>query len=114
MITVQETTSWEGDAQLNHQYIMSDDMRHAYAYIKSGEKYPHIFNQPMLIDRRYRTFKVLIKTKDTDSNRHWEIVGSRGDKYKVTKADGYFTCSCPSAIFRGGECKHIKQIKETT
>lgn len=63
MITVQETTKWDDDTP-NHKYIMSDDMVNAYGYIKVGDKYPHIFNTPIRVDRRYRTFKTVVRTKD--------------------------------------------------
>lgn len=63
MITAQETTQWDVSTP-NHKYIMSDDMRVAYGYIKKGDKYPQLFKTPMAIDKRYRTFKVIVKTKD--------------------------------------------------
>jgi len=113
LITVQETTSWDLGFEINHKYIMSDDMRIAYGYIKHGDKYPHLFNKPLQIDTRRRTFKVLVRTKDVDNSRRWSIEGSKGNKYTVKLEDGKYSCTCPAATFRGGMCKHIQQIKDS-
>lgn len=63
MITVQETTMWD-DNTPNHKYILSDDMMKSFGYIKVGDKYPYIFNKPMAFDKRHRTFKTVVRTKD--------------------------------------------------
>jgi hypothetical protein len=112
MITVQETTVWDIPTP-NHKYIMSNDMRMAYAYIKQGETFPHIFNTPMMLDRSRRKFKVLIRTEDVDLViREWKVKGSRGDTYTITLDDDVFSCTCPAATYRNKECKHIQSIKE--
>ena len=54
MILVRETTVWDDvKRQPNHTYLMSDSMEKAFGYFK--------WNNPMRIDRRYRTFKVIQK-----------------------------------------------------
>lgn len=113
MITVQETTIWNTHFTMpNHKYILSDDMTKCYAYIKHGETKPYIFNKPGLFDKRYRTFKVLIRTQDPVVEKDtWKVTGSKGDIYKVALRDGGYTCTCPAATFRHQECKHIQQIK---
>jgi hypothetical protein len=63
MITVQETTVWE-DNTPNHKYILSNDGRVAYAYIKVGEQYPYIFNKPLKMDWKRRSYNILNKTRD--------------------------------------------------
>ena len=111
MITVQEVTVWSTDTP-NHKYILSDDMRKMYGYIKSGDKYPFIFNNPQLFDSRRRKFSVLVKTKDNDDYQSWEVEGSKGNKYKIRLRDGSFSCTCPSATFRNEVCKHIRLVKD--
>lgn len=106
MITVQETTVWAEDFP-NHKYIMSDDMRYAYGYIKVGEKFPQLFTKPLEMSWRGRTYKVLVRTRDkTDT---WYVKGSRGAVYTVALRDGNYTCSCPAGRFRGS-CKHTAKF----
>lgn len=45
-----------------------------------------------------------------DSKR-WEIPGSKGNVYVVTKQDKQFTCSCPGFTFRKS-CKHLSMIEQ--
>lgn len=112
MITVQETTKWDGDFA-NHKYILSDDGRWAYGYIKHGEKYPYIFNKPMGMDWRGRSYIVLIRTKDVDpAVKQWRVSGSKGNVYIVSEEDGVFSCTCPASTYKRAECKHIQQVKE--
>jgi uncharacterized Zn finger protein len=44
----------------------------------------------------------------------FEVIGSKGDKYVVTRPeDGTdWTCTCPHNTHRKVECKHIKSVKE--
>ena len=42
---------------------------------------------------------------------NFEVTGSTGNKYIVTKHGDTFNCDCPAGKFRG-TCKHIKSIKE--
>lgn len=112
MITVQETTKWDTNTP-NHRYITTDDMRVAYAYIKAGETRPYIFNKPMRMDWRGRTYKVLVRTKDVNpSDRKWIVEGSSGNKYTVTHIDNTYRCTCPASLYRHSECKHIISIRD--
>lgn len=112
MITVQETTVWDGNYP-NHKYILSDDGRWAYAYIRKGDKYPQIFNKPIGMDWRGRKYTVITRTKDVDPNVHqWKVAGSKDNVYVVTEEDGEFTCTCPAATYRHQQCKHIQKIKQ--
>lgn len=61
MITLQETTSWDFP---NHKYILSNDRRTMFGYIKSGETKPILFNGPRRFDPRGRTFIKLVQTND--------------------------------------------------
>lgn len=110
MITVQETTTWNGNFP-NHKYILSDDRRMMHGYIKTGSRYPKLFNPPINFDVRNRTFKVLVKTRDVVEAKYWVIQGSKGNKYTVTLEGNVYACTCPAATFRHGECKHIQQVR---
>ena len=110
MITVQETTAWGTDYHVpNHKYIMSDDMRYAYGYIKEGELYPQLFNKPLEMSWRGRKHKVIVRTDDIHGQM-WKVTGSKGNVYKVKLEDGKYSCTCPASTFRG-HCKHIDKIK---
>lgn len=115
MITVQETTVWSDNYQ-NHQYILSDDMRWLYGFIRAGETYPKLFNKPIGFDTRGRTFKTLIKTVTTPHQiQTWVVEGSRGNQYTVSLRSGRYHCTCPASVYRtwpSSECKHIRQIME--
>ena len=42
----------------------------------------------------------------------WEVVGSKGTIYKVSRADdGTWGCSCPNWIHRHTDCKHIREVQ---
>lgn len=112
MITVLETTAWDSNVP-NHKYIMSDNMRWAYGYFRHSDKYPQLFSKPINIDWRGRTYKVLSKTKDViETNRSWSITGSKNNVYTVTEEENQFRCTCPAALYRHTECKHIQQVKQ--
>jgi hypothetical protein len=114
MITVQELTEWVGNFP-NHKYILSDDRRLMYGYVRCGDAYPTLFDPPIGFDASGRKFKVLVRTKDiVDANiKTWTVDGSKGAKYTVTLEGGDYSCGCPAAAFRKGPCKHIQQIAAT-
>lgn len=60
MIIVRETTVWP-DKTKNHIYVLSDDKRKMYGYVKQGTLEAQKFSKPMSFDARGRTFKVLKK-----------------------------------------------------
>lgn len=114
MITVAETTKWVGNIP-NHKYILSDDRRWMFGYIKKGDRLPTLFNNPQKFDPRGRSFVVIVKTKDNDDTvQTWSVTGSRGDTYTVVARRGEYTCTCPASLFRRTECKHIIEIKNRT
>jgi len=41
----------------------------------------------------------------------YNVIGSRGDKYTITKRGNELSCDCPGGRFRGN-CKHSKKIQE--
>lgn len=36
-----------------------------------------------------------------------------GNFYEVKNQNGNWSCSCPAAAFRRGDCKHIKNLRES-
>jgi len=49
---------------------------------------------------------------DVDTtNRTWEVVGSRGDRYLVTRDGSGWSCDCKGFQFRRS-CRHIKEASE--
>lgn len=117
MITLQETTAWDGNIP-NHKYIVSDDKRWMYGYIKVGNKYPDMFNKPIGFDVRGRKFVEVLRTRDVveqqeETGKVYLLQGSKGVTHTVTFRDGGYSCSCPAATFRRQECKHIQSIKSS-
>lgn len=111
MITVQETTVWSSKVP-NHKYILSDDRRTMFGYIKVGSRLPTMFAKPMSFDAAGRKFHVLVQTSDVNSDVEvWNVDGSNGNKYTVTRRGSQYRCTCPRAVFRGEECKHITSIR---
>jgi len=41
----------------------------------------------------------------------FEVAGSKGNKYTVTRSSKGWTCTCPGAKFRG-TCKHITELSK--
>lgn len=61
MILAKETTVWECDhRQPNHTYLMSNNKEKIFGYFKwHNPKDFMMFKNPIRIDKRYRTFKVI-------------------------------------------------------
>ena len=56
--------------------------------------------------------KVVTEVKAVQNQSH-KVLSSNGKKeYDVTLMNGIWSCTCPAANFRRGDCKHIKGIKE--
>ena len=53
-------------------------------------------------------FKTDIRSPEPEG-RVWEVIGSKGDVYKVTEVRGEYSCTCSGFRFRG-DCKHIKGV----
>ena len=49
---------------------------------------------------------------ETPPNKEWEFTGTKGNKYKVKRDEGGYTCTCPASMFQKfKDCKHIVQAK---
>jgi hypothetical protein len=61
MILAKETTVWECEhRQPNHTYLMSNNKEKIFGYFKwHNPKDFMMFKNPIRIDKRYRTFKVI-------------------------------------------------------
>lgn len=53
-----------------------------------------------------------INPYSTIKTETFEVTGSTGNKYTVTKRGDELSCDCPAGKFRG-YCKHSKQIKDS-
>jgi hypothetical protein len=112
----QETTNYK-DAIPNGTYLLSDDKSKMYAFIKAGSKSVFTFKNPIRVDTRGRTFKLVDNTfnytvpgKDVNTNPRWEVKGSKGDTYIVEKTENGLTCTCSGFKFRA-KCKHSDKYK---
>ena len=61
MILAKETTVWDCEhRQPNHTYLMSNNKEKIFGYFKwHNPKDFMMFKNPIRIDKRYRTFKVI-------------------------------------------------------
>ena len=108
MEAVVETTKWTDSNNGNHTYLF-DGMK-MVAYIKVGEKTPYYFKNPITIDKRGRTFKVLSKSPFKNVKEKSSIIkvnGSKGNVYNIDTEEK--TCTCPGFTYRG-TCKHITEL----
>lgn len=111
---LRETTIWGGTAT-NHTYVLTNDKSRMIGYVPSGKNAVFTFKNPIKISLSRRTF---VEVKNTfgytgpaDGTPKWEVIGSKGDRYTVTKPDTGYVCSCSGFSFRG-KCRHITQIQE--
>lgn len=65
MIVVQETTDW-GDSAPNHVYFLNNQKNTMYAYINAVTGESKIFNKPIQISNKNRTFEILRKVAWND------------------------------------------------
>lgn len=109
-----ETTDYR-DSVPNGVYLLDDSKSKMYAF-KPAQGTIKVFQNPIRIDIRGRKFavnKVQFKTSvqpEVPEGRVIEVVGSRGDVYKVTELRGEWSCTCSGFKFRGA-CKHIKGVQ---
>jgi len=113
MQILKETTLWNtGYSVPNHTYLLDGNNRLiAYADAETGQIYISK-SQSIVINKRYRTFKVvkhsglakLIKTEKPKGVRLFKV--QSGEKiYDVELSNGRYTCTCTGFNFRG-KCKH--------
>lgn len=111
-----ETTDYQ-DSVPNGVYLLDDSKSKMYAF-KSGHRDAKIkvFANPIRIDIRGRKFQVNSVQYRTDvepevpEGRVIEVVGSKGDVYKVTELRGEWSCTCSGFKFRG-DCRHVKGVQ---
>ena len=104
MEALQETT---GGAFHPHVYLL--DGNNLVAYIKSGERVPFYFKNPIKgFDKRGRKFATITPNPfkvNTQSNLI-KVKGSNGKEYTVDPESK--SCNCPGYTFRGA-CKHVAE-----
>jgi hypothetical protein len=115
MIKVQETTVWS-DPIPNHIYFLDDSKTQMFGYIKAGTNEEKWFDGKRGFDSRHRKFDVLAKMANPEqvaaTAKQWTVDGSKGASYTVTKDGDNWSCTCPAAVYRKQECKHIVKCKE--
>jgi hypothetical protein len=120
---VQEVTDWKVPyRQPNHVYLMSGDR--VVAMSRWGKEPPEYFANPNRIDRRGRKFVEVKKNPwrfdlstrsdldqkvDHPRGETWEVLGSKGNRYTVSRDSGRWSCTCPGHGFRG-RCRHVDEV----
>ena len=111
MIIVKETTKWSGNTP-NHTYKLNDSKSKCSAYMIEGTSEWITFKKPIPFSTRGRSFHVVETKLDVDPDaKTWSIKGTSTNQYVVTKRGESYTCTCPAAMFRKLECKHIIKVK---
>jgi len=110
----QETTKWP-DGFANGTYLLDDSKTKMYAYIRPGDTAIFRFKNPIRIDTRGRKFVIAPEQPESDveattNPERWEVTGSKGDLYIVTREEGVYNCSCSGFRFRGA-CRHVKEFE---
>jgi len=119
---VQEVTDWKVPyRQPNHVYLMSGDR--VVAMSRWGDGSPEYFANPNRIDRRGRKFIEVKKNpwrfnlaaipdleeQTAPVGETWEVLGSKGNRYTVSRDSGRWSCTCPGHGFRG-RCRHVDEV----
>ena len=108
-----ETTTY-GDDIANGVYLLNDDKSKMYAYVSPATGEVKTFKRPISFYTKGRSFKVVDNTwgyeipSEVTEHPRWEVMGSKGDKYIVTKTENGLTCSCSGFRFRGA-CRHVQE-----
>jgi hypothetical protein len=109
-----ELTEW-AQTTPNHVYLLSDSKDKMYAYIPEGTDRIQEFKNPIRFSTRGRKFQPVANrwnfriTVEKPANPVWQVLGSKGDTYKVELVDSMYTCTCSGFKFRGA-CRHITEI----
>lgn len=57
--------------------------------------------------------KIKEPIKEVSEVKSYSVEASKPGKfYEVKNTNGRWSCTCPSASFHRGDCKHIKKLKE--
>jgi hypothetical protein len=119
---MQEVTDWKVPyRQPNHVYLMSGDR--VLAMSRWGEGRPEYFANPNRIDRRGRKFVEVkqnpwrfnlaarpdLEEQTAPVGETWEVEGSKGNRYTVSRDAGRWSCTCPGHGFRG-RCRHVEEV----
>lgn len=110
-----ETTQWSNGMQ-NGVYLMNESRSKAFAYRSPVTQDIRVFSKPMGIDIRGRQFVINQEQWSVNieepraTGTVTEVLGSRGDVYRVTENLGQWSCTCSGFRFRGS-CKHITQVR---
>ena len=115
---LQETTVWTNNMS-NGIYLLNDAKSRMFAYVHPGATSVFQFKNPIQIDIRGRTFKVVQNTFDyvipaesVATIPQWIVKGSKGSDYIVRKDRTSYSCTCTGFGFRG-TCKHVTEIQST-
>jgi hypothetical protein len=114
---LQEVTEWDVP---NHIYVLNDTKDKMYGYVRLGTDRVIEVNKPYRFSVSHRKFREVANTFGYSREEEAEVVpgteyrvaGSGKNVYSVRDDRGAWSCTCPASKWqKGGECKHIKQIK---
>ena len=114
MKAFQEITAWDSDfAVPNHVYFLSDGRDKMYGYVRASDGVVQTMRTPYRFHTRGRKFREVANTWNFGVEEGKPegfvkiVIGSKGEKYTITDANGIYQCSCPGFKFRG-KCRHIE------
>ena len=112
---LQEITEWKNPAP-NHLYVVDDSKSKMIAYRPVGATAFTTFTKPIRYEGRGRkftevpnTFGFTVAPVAVPVHPTWSVLGSKGERYTVSKIDNSYSCTCSGYKFRG-KCRHANQI----
>jgi hypothetical protein len=119
MKIIEEITEWDTEYSVpNHVYFVNDSKDKMFAYVAVGSVCVQEFVKPIKFSVSRRKFKEVANTWGYQepvvakpAEKTWQVAGSKGAEYVVTNDRGTWSCSCPSAKWQKGECKHVTNLK---
>ena len=122
MKAFQELTEWDTEfAVPNHVYFLNDSKEKMYGYVQSGTNKVHTMSKPYKFKAGGRKFKevpnrwkfAIKEEPEVTVGKQYKVVGSKNNTYTVTDDNGSWSCTCPASKWQKGECKHIRQMRDT-
>jgi len=118
MKVIEEITKWDTEFDMpNHIYFVNDSKDKMYAYLPQGTQQVTKFKVPIKFSISKRKFREIENTFDFAVDEtvpavpSWQVTGSKGDVYTVTRSMGAWACTCSGFKFRN-QCRHIQQVAE--
>jgi len=101
--------------ELQGKIMSSPDWVPEHSFCMTGSRWVPMrvirWSDVVSITQNGRTEKVTVSAEVTTKPQEWQIAGSRGSTYTVTRNGNRWSCDCKAMQFGRNTCKHIKQTQ---